>query len=169
MLWLRGLLFTILVPCVVGGYLPWLFAGKPGLSGMHGGWWQLGWFLLTPGAIAYLACLIEFLRSGGTPMIFFARSLRFVLGEEPAKVVQNGFYRITRNPMYLGVLAVVFGQALLFASRRAAVYGAGLAVIFHLVVVFLEEPHLREVRGESYAEYCKQVPRWLGIPKPAAP
>ena len=100
--------------------------------------------------------------SGGTPAIFFTRHMRFVLGEEPTKLVRQGLYRISRNPMYVGVLLAVVGQALVFASTRVAFYGAVLWLLFHVVVVFLEEPHLREERGASYDEYCRQVPRWLG-------
>jgi protein-S-isoprenylcysteine O-methyltransferase Ste14 len=33
------------------------------------------------------------------------------------------------------------------------------------VVVLLEEPHLRRVRGEPYILYCRQVPRWFGWPR----
>ena len=39
------------------------------------------------------------------------------------------------------------------------VWGAWL--FFHLTVVLLEEPHLRELHGASYDEYCRRVPRWL--------
>jgi protein-S-isoprenylcysteine O-methyltransferase Ste14 len=161
MLFLRGIIFTILVPCVVGAYLPHLCVEGRGL---RGGWWQLGWCLVALGGGVYAVCLIDFLRAGGTPAIFFTRPLNFALGEEPPKVVRNGLYRVSRNPMYIGVVLAVFGQAVLYASARIAVYGVFLFACFHLVVVYLEEPHLRRLRGESYREYCRQVPRWLGLP-----
>lgn len=161
MLWLRGVLFTILVPGVVGAYLPYLVSHRHGLSG---GWFALGWLLVVPGTILYGSCLIQFLLSGGTPAIFFAAPLRFLLGEEPARLIGNGFYRYSRNPMYLGVGIAVFGQAVLYASWPIAVYGAVLGVFFELVVVFLEEPHLRKTRGQAYLEYCRRVPRWLRLP-----
>jgi protein-S-isoprenylcysteine O-methyltransferase Ste14 len=64
--------------------------------------------------------------------------------------------------MYMGVLLAVFGQALISASRDLVWYGVLLWLFFHLVVVILEEPHLRKERGAVYDEYCRQVPRWLG-------
>jgi protein-S-isoprenylcysteine O-methyltransferase Ste14 len=64
--------------------------------------------------------------------------------------------------MYVGVVLAVFGQALIFGSRDAAFYGAALWLCFHIVVVVVEEPHLRSERGPSYDEYCGRVPRWLG-------
>src|SRR5713226_2993633 len=135
-----------------------------GGSGPRGGWWRAGWLLVGIGAVIYALCLSRFLLSGGTPAIFFTRYVKFVIGEEPPKLVQEGLYRISRNPMYLGVLTAVFGQALLFASPSVAFYGAALWLFFHLTVVFLEEPHLRKQRGPSYEEYCRRVPRWLGWP-----
>jgi protein-S-isoprenylcysteine O-methyltransferase Ste14 len=65
--------------------------------------------------------------------------------------------------MYVGVLLAVFGQAILFASLRVAVYGVILFGCFHAAVVFLEEPHLLKQNGEPYAAYCRRVPRWLFI------
>jgi len=161
-LWIRGLVFTVLVPCVVGGYLPYLI--YKGYSA-PGGLWQVGWLFVGLGAVVYGLCLFAFLISGGTPAIFFTRHLKFVLGEEPPKLVRQGLYRISRNPMYVGVLMAVFGQALVFASPRVALYGAVLGLCFHLVVVFMEEPHLRKERGASYDLYCREVPRWLGRPR----
>lgn len=162
MLWLRGLIFTVLVPCVVGAYVPHLFAGG---GPMQAGWWRLGWCLAAAGAFVYAACLLDFLTAGGTPSISFLSPLKFLVGEEPPKVVRGGLYRVSRNPMYIGVITAVFGQALIYASRRIAWYGLFLCIWFHLVVVMIEEPHLRKERGEPYKEYCSHVPRWFGLPR----
>src|SRR5271165_2085746 len=130
MLWLRGLVFTLLVPAVVGLYVPsTLYAGRHPQPGA----WQAGWLLVILGAATYLVCLIQFLAAGGTPAIFFARHLRLLIGEEPTALVGQGIYRISRNPMYLGVLTAVFGQAALFRSLPVAVYGLFLFLFFHLV------------------------------------
>lgn len=162
MLWIRGLVFTLLVPCVVGVLFPSIiYRGRSA----EGGLWETGWILVAVGSTVYGLCLFGFMASGGTPAIFFTRPLRFLIGEEPSGLVQDGLYRFSRNPMYVGVLLVVFGQAMLFASIRVAFYGVVLWLFFHLTVVFQEEPHLRRERGPSYEEYCRRVPRWLGWPK----
>jgi protein-S-isoprenylcysteine O-methyltransferase Ste14 len=161
-LWIRGLVFTFLVPCVVGGYLPFLIYKG---NSMPGGLRSVGWLFVGLGATVYGLCLLAFLTSGGTPAIFFTRHLKFILGEEPPKLVTQGLYRVSRNPMYVGVLLAVLGQAVLFASPQVALYWATLGLCFHLVVVLLEEPHLRKERGASYGEYCRKVPRWLGWPR----
>jgi protein-S-isoprenylcysteine O-methyltransferase Ste14 len=63
--------------------------------------------------------------------------------------------------MYVSVLTVLLGEALLFGSPRLLVYAIGMAVCFHLVVVVVEEPHLRKRHGASFQEYCRTTPRWL--------
>jgi len=161
-LWLRGVIFTALVPFVVGCLVPQNLRGEAGAAP---GWWNAGYVLLAAGAALYLWCLVCFLMSGGTPAIFFTRHLSFLLGKEPPDVVRTGPYRYSRNPMYLGVLAAIFGQALLYRSRPILIYGACTALAFHLVVVFLEEPHLRKTRDAGYEKYLYTVPRWLGRPR----
>ena len=162
--WIRGLIFTVLVPGTIAVYLP---ARMSANLLAKGGWWEAGWFLIATGATGYTLCLMRFLVSGGTPAIFFTRPLRFLLGEEPRRLVEEGLYRLSRNPMYVSVLLVIFGQALRFGSWQIADYGLFMWLCFHLVVVLIEEPHLRERQGRSYEHYCRRVPRWvISLPAP---
>jgi protein-S-isoprenylcysteine O-methyltransferase Ste14 len=63
------------------------------------------------------------------------------------------------------MLLVIFGQALLFASSAIALYGLGAWLLVHIGVVRVEEPHLRAKHGQAFDEYCRRVPRWLGLPR----
>ena len=156
MLWVRGLVFTALVPVVIAYFVPrWI---DPCVRRS-----DFGWLLVVPGVLIYFLCLVRFCASGGTPAIFFTRHLRLLIGEEPRALVSGGLYRFSRNPMYVGVLLCVFGQAVLFASRRLTIYGFVLFFCFHVVVVFIEEPHLLKQNGEPYRLYCRSVPRWFGF------
>jgi protein-S-isoprenylcysteine O-methyltransferase Ste14 len=111
MLWIRGLIFSVLIPGFVFGWVPQdLRQGRPAA----GGWWSLGWILLAAGVLGYIESLVHFLLAGGTPAIFFTRPIRFLLGEEPGKVVRGGLYRYSRNPMYISVLSVIAAQALIY-------------------------------------------------------
>jgi protein-S-isoprenylcysteine O-methyltransferase Ste14 len=166
MLWVRGIVFTVLVPTVVGFFLPAVVDSR---AQLRGGIWDAGWLLVAAGMLTYALCLIRFLAAGGTPAIYFARHLRLLIGEEPAGLVSGGPYRFSRNPMYVGVLLVIFGQAAVFASPRLAAYGCVVFLFFHLTVVLLEEPHLRATRGRSYEIYCGSVPRWLELRRRAGP
>jgi protein-S-isoprenylcysteine O-methyltransferase Ste14 len=159
MLWLRGFLFTVLVPYVVGYVVPQSLRNAAGAAP---GIWQLGYFLVAAGTLLYLWCLVCFLLAGGTPAIFFTRHLGFLLGEEPPDVVRSGPYRFSRNPMYVAVVSAIFGQAMLYRSGRILNYGIAAALVFELVVVVLEEPHLRKTRGPGYEQYLQTVPRWVG-------
>ena len=157
--WIRGIIFTVLVPGTIAVYVPLRMSE---LLTASGGLWDVGWLLISAGTLGYLWCFVRFLMSGGTPAIFFTRPVKFLLGEEPGRLVQEGLYRYSRNPMYVSVLLVIFGQALRFGSPQIAEYGLIVWLGFHIVVVLLEEPHLREERGPSYEEYCRHVPRWIG-------
>lgn len=161
MKWLRGIIFTLLVPAVIAGWVPY---GMSRGAALRGGVWDLGWVVVGLGAAIYLLCFLGFLAAGGTPAIFFTRHLGFLIGNEPSKLVSGGLYRLSRNPMYLGVLLAIFGQAVLFASPQIALYGLAVGLLFHLTVVLLEEPHLRRERAD-YDDYCRRVPRWFGIPR----
>ena len=162
MLWIRGFFFAALAPGIVVGLVPYLLNGDRPLQG---GAWQLGWIPLCLGVAVLLSCLWHFLAAGGTPAPFFTRRMRAIVGEEPAKLVCGGLYRVSRNPMFLGVLAAVFGQAVLYASVPVAIFGLATWLFLHLTVVYMEEPHLKRKQGQSYADYCRRVPRWLGFPR----
>src|SRR5439155_13741458 len=82
----------------------------------------------------------------------------------PTRLVVTGLYRFVRNPMYVGVLALVVGQALLFGSWPLLGYAAGLWLAFHLFVVLYEEPALRRRFGPTYVAYRGSVPRWIPLP-----
>ncbi len=161
LLWVRAIVFSVLVPGVVAFFVPQWLRTTPAA----GAWWSLGWIAFGVGAAIYLRCLFDFLRAGGTPAVFFTRHARALLGEEPKEVVRGGLYRYSRNPMYLGVFIAIAGQAVVYRSTRIVIYLLIAVAFFHCVVVFLEEPHLARERGRSYEEYCRRVPRWLGLPR----
>jgi protein-S-isoprenylcysteine O-methyltransferase Ste14 len=76
-------------------------------------------------------------------------------------LVDHGLYRHVRNPMYVSVASILIGEALCLRSVALAIYGAVLMVGIHLLVVWYEEPILRQRFGASYEEYCHRVPRWI--------
>lgn len=154
---IRALIFTVLVPGTVAYWLPMNIPG-PYRAVRH----AAGWALIAPGVLLYLWCAAAFLlRGGGTPAIWFTRPIAFLIGREPERLVRTSIYRLSRNPMYLGVLTVIGGEALLFGSLRLMWYGLIVWLVFHLVVVLIEEPHLRRTQGAAYEQYCRKVPRWI--------
>ena len=79
----------------------------------------------------------------------------------PQHLVVTGLYRYVRNPMYVSVLVVVFGQALLFGDERLFVYGALFWLACHLFVVAYEEPTLARTFKDEFERYRANVPRWI--------
>jgi len=79
----------------------------------------------------------------------------------PRNLVVSGLYRYVRNPIYVAVVAVILGQAVLFADWHLLGYGALIWLLFHIVVIAYEEPTLRQSYGAEYESYCANVPRWL--------
>lgn len=97
-------------------------------------------------------CWREFIFKGkGTPAPF----------NPPKELVTSGLYKFTRNPMYAGVIFVLFGEALFFESVLLLIYVGVMFLIFHMWIIIAEEPYLRSTFGESYKRYCEFVPRWL--------
>jgi protein-S-isoprenylcysteine O-methyltransferase Ste14 len=90
------------------------------------------------------------------------RSMRKVLCMEPGSLTLTGPYRWGRNPQYLGWLLFVAGFAVMYWSPWCLAALLVVAVSLHLLVL-IEEEHLRRVFGESYAAFCRRVPRYFGL------
>lgn len=147
---LKNLLFTLVVPGTVGVYVPVILSRNR--SAASGPFFEIAVVLLAIGGSIYSWCVFDFATSGrGTPAPI----------DPPKKLVRRGLYRHSRNPMYVGVLTVIFGWAILFQSPAIAIYGLAVGLCFYSFVVFFEEPILRNRFGTDYEEYCSEVPRWL--------
>jgi len=82
----------------------------------------------------------------------------------PKELVVTGLYRVSRNPMYIAVVLVLWGWALGYRSRSLTIYALAIMLAFHLRVVFGEEPWLARTHGHKWDRYRAQVPRWLWVP-----
>jgi protein-S-isoprenylcysteine O-methyltransferase Ste14 len=145
-------LFSLFVPAVVAGAIPQAMVSKSqaAITSILSLRW-IGVLMIAPGAVGYLWCAVLFVHAGGTPAPVFSTE----------RTVVEGPYRVNRNPMYTSVLAVIFGQAVLWGNWRLAIYGVAVAVFVHLFVVFYEEPTLRRQFGRPYEDFCRRVPRWI--------
>ncbi|MBA3646063.1 MAG: isoprenylcysteine carboxylmethyltransferase family protein [Gemmatimonadaceae bacterium] len=99
-----------------------------------------------------LWCVWNFARTGrGTPLP----------ADAPRELVATGPYRYSRNPMYVGGTALIAGSAIYLRSWPFVLYAAGFFTLTFIIVVMYEEPHLRNVFGESYRAYKTATPRWI--------
>ena len=77
------------------------------------------------------------------------------------RLVVGGIYRHVRNPMYVAVLSIILGQALLFSSWAVFGYGIVAAAAMVSFVRLYEEPTLARRYGAEYEAYRRAVPGWL--------
>ena len=156
--WGGTFVFLVITPGVVAGLIPRVITG-----------WRMPWtgawvspvtivaaVVISSGVLVLLDAFIRFARADGTP----------APPAPTAHLVVVGPYRYVRNPMYLAVLAIILGQALLFGSVGAAFY-AGLVLL--AVVLFVrgyEEPTLEDEYGDEYREYRRSVRGWIPRVRP---
>ncbi len=151
--------FFVVAPGTFVGLGPWLITrwdipeSSPPLRV------ALGIALIVPGLIPPVHAFIQFARAGGTPMPLAPTQ----------RLVVNGFNRFVRNPMYVGLLAAILGQALLFDSPWLVLYAAIGWIATASFVHWYEEPTLVSTYGEQYEEYRRNVPAWIPRLTPWAP
>jgi protein-S-isoprenylcysteine O-methyltransferase Ste14 len=148
---LKTAVFTVVVPGLVAVYAPYrILKGFPPLQNGLLTW--LGGVIIVFGALVYLRCAWDFAVAGrGTPAIF----------DPPRNLVVRGMHRYVRNPMYVGVLSLIAGEAMLFHAKSLAIYAGLVWIFFHLFVLLYEEPTLERKFGDSYLKYKGSVGRWL--------
>src|SRR5215218_11048999 len=144
--WVGTVVFLVLTPGVVAGLIPGLITGwripeadgrlapagvlEPVVAGIA----------ILGGVVVLLDAFIRFARADGTP----------APPMPTAHLVVVGPYRYVRNPMYLAVLTIILGQALLFGSGAALVYAAIVLLAVALFVRGYEEPTLEQEYGDEY-------------------
>ncbi|MDR6989762.1 protein-S-isoprenylcysteine O-methyltransferase Ste14 [Paenarthrobacter nitroguajacolicus] len=150
--WIGTIVFLFLAPGVVAGLIPWLVTGWRGHDWGSTAWFvvPLSWVAIAAGVVFLLHAFALFALHRGTPAPIAPTET----------LVVTGVYRFVRNPMYLAVLSIILGQALLFASWGLVIY---TVIALTAVVAFVkgyEEPTLTETYGEQYLAYRRNVPGW---------
>lgn len=151
---LGSAVFFVIAPGTVAGFLPWAISRgemQPALFGQD--WLRIvGGVLVFLGLVPLLNSFLRFALEGlGTPAPIAPTQ----------HLVVTGFYRRVRNPMYVGVVAIVLGEALLLGAVALLWYAAVVWLAFHLFVLGYEEPTLDRSFGDEYKTYRENVPRWL--------
>ena len=141
-------LLPVTVTLVVPGLILWR-------NGAEGG----GWALVLVGAVLVAAgvALVAWTAT------LFARIGRGTIApwDPTSRLVVLGPYRHVRNPMISGVLAILLGEAAIFASVPLLLWFAGVFAVNALYLPLVEEPGLRKRFGADYDAYRANVPRWL--------
>ena len=101
-------------------------------------------------------------------MIRIAKST--VMPWDPSQnLVLQGPYRHLRNPMILGVIILLLGEAVVLSSYGIAILAGVFFIGNTAYFIFFEEPSLEAQFREAYRRYKANVPRWLPRLKPWHP
>lgn len=151
---LGSLAWLVLAPGTLTVLIPWVLTrGRPGpplFDGEASRW--LGAILIALALPMLLGAFGRFALVGrGTPVPLLPTE----------RLVVSGPYRRVRNPMYVAVTLIVWGEALWLGSPRVMGYGLVVWAVFHAFVLFYEEPRERRRFGAEYERYCAAVPRWI--------
>jgi protein-S-isoprenylcysteine O-methyltransferase Ste14 len=153
-LFLRNLFFALLQPGMVAGLFPYLNLRSQN-KWQHQEWnfhSYAGILLWIPGLIILVKCITDFARKGkGT----------LSPADPTKKLVVTGLYRYSRNPMYVGVMLMLVGEAIFFQSDVMAGYAILVFLLFYGFVIWFEEPRLNKAFGQEYVTYKKEVSRWI--------
>jgi protein-S-isoprenylcysteine O-methyltransferase Ste14 len=114
---------------------------------------------ITAGVFAVLGLVLA-----GAAIAGFLRARTTILPEHPEKssaLVTTGIYRVTRNPMYLGLVTLMTGWAVLLSNPLTLAVVPLFALYLQRFQIVPEEEALARKFGASFEEYRRRVPRWL--------
>jgi len=115
------------------------------------------WGLLAAGLLLGIAAAIPFRRA--------RTSFNPVRPSDASALVTSGVFRLTRNPMYVGMAGLLVANAVRRGSWLALLPVGGFVVAVDRLQVQNEERALSSNFGKDYEDYRASVPRWLGLPK----
>lgn len=154
-LYIRNIVFFILQPGFVVGLVPYVLLRdqiKSILSERYGFLQYLGITLVILGIFMVLHCIYRFIIDGKGTLSPVDKTKSLVI---------RGLYRYSRNPMYVGVLLVLFGEVFFTVSLEFSVYTVLVGLAFHLFVIYVEEPRLTKDFKADYLKYMSNVNRWF--------
>jgi len=111
----------------------------------------LGWTLLA----------IGILLAPGNAILFLLKRTTIIPAARPTKLITQGAYRFSRNPMYLGISLLYAGASIILGSLWPLILLPISVLVMNAVVIPMEESNAREAFGEQYVAYCRKVRRWL--------
>jgi len=154
MLLLRSIFFTIIQPGTVTVLIPYwlLHPTDTRFLSNHSSLRYCGLPLIVVGATGLLWCVWDFFSTGrGTISPI----------DPPKRLVVRGLYKYVRNPMYVSVVMILLGEAILFDSLSILIEAIVFFLLVNLFVMYYEEPTLHRLFGESYEAYKRKVGRWV--------
>jgi protein-S-isoprenylcysteine O-methyltransferase Ste14 len=124
-----------------------------------------GWnisMLQIPASIKYLSLILWVL---GFSLLFVGRfgmgsSFRIGQPKENISLTTTGLFKISRNPMYLGVYATILASIVYTANVFVLLIGVFVIIVHHKIVLS-EEKYLQQKFTKKYDDYCIKVRRYI--------
>ncbi|MDI6742478.1 MAG: isoprenylcysteine carboxylmethyltransferase family protein [Smithella sp.] len=107
--------------------------------------------------IAFVGIFLLIIATG----LFMARKTTVMPTRAPDKLVTEGIYRITRNPMYLGMLLILSGFPLMMDTIIGLICPAIFFFLMDRIVIPREEKVVEGVFGKDYLDYKSLKRRWI--------
>ena len=148
-MFLRALLAFLMVPVIVAGFVPFMLAAYDPYkaNGNYTGLLPLG-----IGLFILVWCVRDFYVAGKGTLAPW---------DPPKNLVTTGLYRHVRNPMYVGVLLILAGWAIITASPIVLGFSLFMFTAFYFRVKLHEEPWAERTFAHQWLDYKNNVPRWL--------
>jgi protein-S-isoprenylcysteine O-methyltransferase Ste14 len=147
-------IFLFVAPGTVAGVVPWWMSrwrvsdSLPGFMALR----VMGALWMAVGFVLLMETFVRFAIQGiGTPAPLYPTN----------HLVVKGSYRHVRNPMYVAVVSLILGEAMVFGNVHVFIYGLFVWLAMHMFVLLYEEPTLRRTFAQEYVDFCAHVPRWI--------
>lgn len=148
-------IFSFILPVTVLILVPrWIEREWTIANGFQTG---VGGLVMLIGLSIVIICISAFIRIGKGTLAPWSPPKYFVV---------TGLYLYVRNPMILGVLIVLIGEAITFSSISILQWAGAFFIINTVYFFILEEPQLEKRFGDDYRVYKKSVSRWVPRLKP---
>jgi protein-S-isoprenylcysteine O-methyltransferase Ste14 len=143
--------------------LPWFCLAKIcalwSLLCLLGAAWRGRQGLTLPAALAALLLLVLGTAAAALGFSTLGKNLRAGLADEGTELITGGIFRITRNPVYLGI-ALILVSSEIYAFSWHNLTAMIVTAILHHRIVLAEEAHLIR-RFPAYRGYCRSVRRYI--------
>jgi len=94
-------------------------------------------------------------------MLFRRRKTTLNPFKRPLKLVNSGLFKISRNPMYLGMDLILWGTSILLGSLITFIFPILFTILIKKLFIEFEEKNLEKKFGKRYFNYKKRVRRWI--------
>lgn len=145
-------------------HIPWppLLYGGFAIAGMLlQSYAPLPWPLPAAGLIGTLIFIAGIATDIGTMLLFVRRKANILPHRAATRLITDGPFRFSRNPIYVGNTLMLAGAGLAFSSLWLLIAAGLAAITTHFLAVLREEEHLRAKFGGEWEAYASRTPRWL--------